>query len=222
MSLAVVTPVLNGENGLREMLAAVQGLANELVVVDGGSDDCSREIAECAGAKVIITAPGRGIQCAAGAAETNSEWMLFLHADTILTPSGLQALTAHMQADQEGKFACYFELGFDDDSTVAQCVARLANWRAQTFGLPYGDQGLLIHREFYKQLGGFKPLPLMEDVDLVRRIGSSRLKPLRGQVITSAARYRQRGWVRRSLRNLVCLSLYFLGISPHTIARFYD
>jgi hypothetical protein len=87
--------------------------------------------------------------------------------------------------------------------------------------LPYGDQGLLIHRDLYDQLGGYRPLPLMEDVDLVRRIGRRRLTVLPVRAETSARRWRQDGWLARSARNLVCLALFFVGVPAARIARLY-
>ncbi len=87
--------------------------------------------------------------------------------------------------------------------------------------LPYGDQGLLLSRSFYQELGGFDPLPLFEDVDIVRRIGRRRLTQLKTNAVTSAARYRRDGYILRPLRNLTCLSLYFAGISPRLIGQLY-
>jgi hypothetical protein len=87
--------------------------------------------------------------------------------------------------------------------------------------LPYGDQGLLISRSLYERLGGFRPLPLMEDVDLVRRIGGSRLERLAVAAVTSAERWRRDGWLRRSARNLLCLALYRFGMRPERLARLY-
>jgi hypothetical protein len=100
-------------------------------------------------------------------------------------------------------------------------LERLVAWRVRTLALPYGDQGLLIRRDFYRSLGGFRPWPLMEDVDLVRRIGRHRLTVLRSAARTSAERWRRGGWKRRSLRNLGCLTLYFLGVPPRLIAHLY-
>ena len=95
------------------------------------------------------------------------------------------------------------------------------SWRCRLLALPYGDQGLLIPRGLYEALGGFRPLPLMEDVDLVRRIGRRRLALLPVAAVTSAARYRRAGYGPRVLRNLACLSLYGLGVPPRVIARLY-
>ena len=94
-------------------------------------------------------------------------------------------------------------------------------WRANALALPYGDQGLLIGRNFYLALGGFRALPLMEDVDLVRRIGHRRLVILPISARTSAARWRSQGWTARSLRNVTCLSLYLLGVPPRLLHRLY-
>lgn len=117
--------------------------------------------------------------------------------------------------------AGYFRLRFDTSASQARRVERLATLRCRLLGLPYGDQGLLISRALYEYLDGFKPLPLMEDVELVRRIGSKNLVPLDTEALTSAARYERDGWLRRPLRNLCCLSLYFLGVSPGTLQRLY-
>ena len=89
------------------------------------------------------------------------------------------------------------------------------------FALPYGDQGLLIHRDLLRAAGGIRPLPLMEDVDLVRRLGRHRLVRLDAAAVTSAAKWQRDGWTRRSARNLLCLALWFLGVPAHCIARLY-
>ncbi len=94
-------------------------------------------------------------------------------------------------------------------------------WRCRVLALPYGDQGLLIHRHLLRQVGGVRALPLMEDVDLVRRLGRRRLVALDIAAITSAEKWRRQGWYRRSLRNFGCLALYFAGVRPSLIARLY-
>src|SRR5262249_6449201 len=103
----------------------------------------------------------------------------------------------------------------------ARRVERLVAWRCRTFGLPYGDQGLVLARGFYRRLGGFRPLPLMEDVDLVRRIGRRPLVMLEAGAVTSARRYERDGWLRRPLRNLACLTLYFAGLPTPVLQRLY-
>ncbi|MBU2089657.1 MAG: glycosyl transferase family 2, partial [Alphaproteobacteria bacterium] len=116
--------------------------------------------------------------------------------------------------------AGYFRLAFDDDTPALRRIAGSANWRSRVLGLPYGDQGLLIRRDFLAKLGGYRPIPLMEDVDLARRIGRHRLVALDAVATTSATRYRA-GATQRVLRNLGCLALYFLGVPPTRFARLY-
>ena len=117
--------------------------------------------------------------------------------------------------------AAVFRFVLDDEDARARRVERLTRWRARVLGLPYGDQGLLISRRFYEGLGGYRPIPLMEDVDLARRIGRRRLEVLEADAVTSSERYRRDGWIVRPLRNLTILALYFLGLPPRLLVRLY-
>ena len=116
----------------------------------------------------------------------------------------------------------HFAFALDDASPEARRLERLVAWRCRALALPYGDQGLLLSRALYEAVGGFRPLPLMEDVDLVRRLGRRRLVALPVPAVTSAGRWRREGWRRRSARNLACLSLWFMGVPPRLIARLYS
>lgn len=216
--LSVVIPALNPGPRLAETLEAAAS-ADEIVVVDGGSEDGTPALATRLGARVVTAPRGRGRQLARGAEVAGGDWLLFLHADTRLSPDWLEPVERFIaeRADNAG----YFRLAFDDATFSAGRTAWLANWRARRLGLPYGDQGLLLSRALYDAVGGFAPLPLMEDVDIVRRLGRRRLVMLSATVVTSADKYRQQGWIRRSARNLVCLSLYFLGVPPSRIAKLY-
>lgn len=218
-TLAIVVPVLNAGKMLRATLAAVAGVA--VVVVDGGSTDESAAVATEAGAAVVTTAPGRGGQLAAGADAAAAAWLLFLHGDTCLG-SGWQAAAASFMADPANRTrAAVFRFRLDDARLRARLMAWGVAWRGRVLGLPYGDQGLLIHRDFYNALGGYRALPLMEDVDLVRRIGRARLVFLAVDAVTSAARYRRDGYVARAVRNLTCLALFLMGAKVGLIRRVY-
>lgn len=212
----VIVPALNAAAGLPTVLADCAGLP--VVVVDGGSTDATAAVARAAGAQVVRAPRGRGVQLAAGAAATDGEWLLFLHADTRPGPGWREALRAAMRDPAR---AHYFRFALDDPSPEARRLERRVAWRCRVLALPYGDQGLLIHRALYDQVGGFRPIPLMEDVDLVRRLGRRRLAPMAAVALTSAARWRREGWRRRSARNLLCLSLWFLGVPPGVIKRLY-
>lgn len=224
--LSIVIPTLNAARTLDATLATLiearqAGLTYEVVVSDGGSNDTTREIAERGGARLVTGPKGRGGQLAAGAAAATGAWLLFLHADTRLAPGWPAAVGAFCVARENAGRAGYFRLTLDDESGAARRVERLVRWRCRIFALPYGDQGLLIKRATYESIGGYRDFPLMEDVDLIGRLGRGRLAPIDHRAITSADRYRRDGWWRRPLRNLVCLSLYFLGVSPQRLVGFY-
>lgn len=216
--LTVVIPVLNGGARLGACMATL-GDADEIVVVDGGSTDDSAAIGRRAGARVVTAARGRGAQLHAGAAAARGDWLLFLHADTELGAGWHEAVAAHIATARER--AGYFDLRLDDPAWQARFIERGVRIRAWLLGLPYGDQGLLISRRLYDQLGGFRPLALMEDVDLARRVGRRRLRRLGATALTSAERWRRDGWLKRSARNLLCLMLYAVGVAPARIARVY-
>lgn len=220
--LTVVIPALDAADALPACLGALReaAFACEAVMVDGGSIDGTPSVAEAAGARVVSATKGRGPQLAAGAEAATGDWLLFLHADTVLDTGWSKEVARFMAKENAGR-AAYFRFRLDDSAGAARRVERLTAWRCRRFGLPYGDQGLLISRNFYEALGGYRPLPLMEDVDIVRRIGRGRLTALDSVAVTSAARYRRDGYWRRPARNLFCLSLFLLGVPAARVARLY-
>jgi rSAM/selenodomain-associated transferase 2 len=219
----VVIPTLNAACSLARTLAILEGppAALSVTVCDGGSRDDSAAIARRAGATVVTAQAGRGRQLAAGADAGCAPWLLFLHADTTLGAGWRDALKRFMAQRENARCAGYFRLRLDSADPRARRIERLAAWRCRTFGLPYGDQGLFMARAFYRELGGFRPLPLMEDVDFVRRIGRRHLQALEADAVTSARRYETDGWLLRPLRNLTCLALFFAGVPTPTIRRLY-
>ena len=222
--LGVVVPALGPAPGLGRCLDALgegASLVGEIIIADGGSTDATREVAAQYGARVIDTARGRGAQLAAGAALVTAPWLLFLHADTWLAPGWAEAARGFIADPGNATRAAAFRFALDDAAPAARRLEAVVAWRSRALALPYGDQGLLIARAFYDALGGFRPLPLMEDVELVRRIGGARLTLLDAAALTSAERYRRAGYLRRSTRNLMCLGLYFAGLPTRAIARLY-
>nr|WP_294529353.1 TIGR04283 family arsenosugar biosynthesis glycosyltransferase [uncultured Rhodopila sp.] len=215
--LSVVIPALNAEALLAGTLAAL-GPDLEVIVVDGGSADRTAELAAGAGARVLGAPRGRGGQIAAGIAAASHPWLLILHADTQLGDGWRQAVAAHLATPDR---AGYFRFVLDSPAKRARRLERFVAWRCRVLGLPYGDQGLLIHRDLLRAVGGIKPLPLMEDVDLVRRLGRERMRLLAADAATSAERWEREGYLRRSARNLCCLSLWFAGVPPRVIQRLY-
>ena len=218
--LSVVIPTLDAAAHLPATLAALCGVPDEVVVADGGSGDGTRELAERLGARVVVAPRGRGVQLAAGVAAARGDWLLLLHADTRLDPAWPPVVRGFMAAHPD--CAGYFRFVLDVGDHRARRLERLVAWRCRRFALPYGDQGLLLSRALLDQVGGVRPLPLMEDVDLVRRIGRRRLVALDVAAVTSAARWQRDGWYRRSLRNLCCLAMYGAGVPPRLLTRLYS
>ena len=216
--LSVVVPTLDAAGTLGPCLERVAA-AGERIVVDGGSVDATVRIAQQAGARIIVSPKGRGAQLRAGAEAAVGDWLLFLHADTLLGHGWDEAVAAHLAASED---AASFRLRLDSHAWQARLVEKAVAARVALLGLPYGDQGLLVPRRLYQEAGGYRPLPLMEDVDLVRRIGRRRLVALPADALTSARRWEEDGWLSRSLRNLWLLARWSLGASPERLARLYS
>lgn len=228
--LSVVVPTLNSERGLTRTLTALvvpaaEGVVTQVIVVDGGSTDRTLEIADGFGCDIVHSRRGRGTQLAEGAAKAKHPWLMFLHADTVLEDSWHVDVSAFVERqekkDERRRFAAAFRFALDDDGTGPRLLEALVALRCFLLALPYGDQGLVISARHYGRVGGFREMPLMEDVDLVRRIGRRRLTLLRPRAITSAERYMRDGYLARMGRNLCCLSLYYLRVPPRLIARIY-
>ena len=227
--ISVIIPTLNAERDLAATLtalvpAAVDGLIREVIVVDGGSTDRTRKIADASGADVVESAPGRGQQLVAGAKKARGKWLLFLHADTVLeedwTRDALDFMNRVDQGDQDPAAAA-FRFQLDDKGVRPRLLELAVSLRCKALRLPYGDQGLLISRRLYDKLGGFKELPVMEDVDFIHRLGRARVVILDAQATTSAERYKRDGYLARTARNLFCLGLYGVGVPPERIAHIY-
>lgn len=223
--LSVIMPTLNAERHLPASLsalfpAAVSGLVKELIVVDGGSNDRTIAVVEQAGARIISCKPGRGLQLKTGAETARSDWLLFLHADTALAGGWIEEVENFVRGTGSDKVGV-FRFQLDDKRYRARLLEFLVRLRCRLLALPYGDQGLLISRQMYDEIGGYKPIALMEDVDLVKRIGRQRLHYFKAAAVTSAERYQKDGYMSRMGRNVRCLAMWFSGVAPEKILEKY-
>jgi len=221
--ISVVIPTLNAEAQLPHALSTLgvgleAGLIREVIFADGGSTDGTTRLADAAGAELVTAEKGRGQQLAAGCAAAQGDWLLILHADTALEGDWARATLDHLSRPER---AGYFRLAFRAVGLAPGIVAGWANLRSRVFGLPYGDQALLISRALYTEVGGFAPIPLMEDVAMARAL-KRRLVRLEGVARTGAARYQRDGWFKRGARNIGTLIRYLAGVAPEVLAERYE
>jgi rSAM/selenodomain-associated transferase 2 len=220
-NISIIIPALNEADTLKTVLDSVAGSAvEEVIVVDGGSEDGTAERARSYGARVVEAPRGRATQMNAGAQIAQGDILLFLHADTCLPTAFGEEIRRVLE--QTGVVAGAFSLGIGADGPLLRWIEHLANWRSRALQLPYGDQGFFLKAELFRSLNGFPMMPLMEDLEMARRVrkqGRIAISPL--AVKTSARRWESRGVLRTTLLNQLFLLSYFLGISPQRIARWY-
>ena len=218
--ISVIVPTLNAQTALGACLQSLMegleaGLIRELIICDGGSTDATTEIAKDWGAEIVIAAPSRGGQLRAGCAIAKGDWLLVIHADTVLRAGWVGPVARHMQTTKAGWFA----LAFDARGFAPKLVAGWANLRSR-LGLPYGDQGMLVSRVLYDQIGGYNDIALMEDVALARAL-KGQLTHIDAVAITSAEKYQTQGWLRRGTGNLWTLCQYLAGRDVQKLAQNY-
>ncbi|HJU88211.1 MAG TPA: TIGR04283 family arsenosugar biosynthesis glycosyltransferase [Gemmatimonadaceae bacterium] len=220
--LSIIIPTLDEEHSVATLLNDLEGLGvdHEVIVVDGGSIDRTRAVAQQRGAKVIMTRAGRGYQLAAGAAIARGRILCFLHADVRLPGRTRQSLADEAETMTSG--AAVFTLTINAEGRRFRLIERMANWRTRVLGLPYGDQGLLVARADYDAVGGYQDIKLMEDVAIVRALRRhSIVRLLDEKLLVSARRWRRDGVWRRTLGNWTLVTLYMMGFSPNVLARLY-
>ncbi|MDG4475285.1 TIGR04283 family arsenosugar biosynthesis glycosyltransferase [Desulfobacterales bacterium RS19-109] len=219
--ISIIIPTLNEALCLGQTVAGLVGLPGvEVIVADGGSQDRTVAEATAAGARVISAPLGRGSQQNAGARAANGRMLLFLHADTRLPKGFVAQIRAAL--DHPGIVAGAFRFAIDATGWRFRLLEQCTNWRAAWFGLPYGDQALFLPASRFLAMGGFRELPLLEDVELVlrlRKIGKIAL--LSAPASTSARRWKRLGLVRTTVVNQLILFGFYCGIKPERLARWY-
>lgn len=213
--VSVIIPTLNAEDYLVRTLSAlvpgvVEGLIREVIIIDGGSTDSTLEIAEATGCKIIHSEASRGLQLYHGCAEARGDWLLVLHADSVLGEGWIEGLRLHMR--DTPLRAGYFCLKYDESSWTAQGWARLVGLRARYFGLPTGDHGLFLSRALYESVGGFKDQTAFEDISLPLILGRSRLTQINIALTTGASRFHEKNWLAAQAMKYIRFSLYMLGV----------
>ena len=218
--LAIVVPTLNVEDHLDALLAQVSPHAERVVISDGGSTDGTLQIAIRNGAVIAMGTPGRGQQLRRGATwAVEADWLLFLHADAQLSENWYAAVQSHIQ--HHPNKAGYFSLKFQSRAFAARSAEFFVRLRCRFWHLPYGDQGLLISKELYDAVGGYAEMALFEDVDLIQRLGPSRIRRMDAKVTTFARKHQQEGFFKRGFKNLRLLRRYNRGAPLDDLIRDY-
>lgn len=216
--LSIVIPTLDEAAEIAGLLRRLRQPGVELIVADGGSCDRTREIAAACGARVVRASPGRGTQMNAGSAVARGGVLLFLHADTSLPDDFIELIREALSDPSVAVGA--FRFAIERAGVTSRLLESAVRLRCKLLRLPYGDQAYFMSRETFDRLGGFAEIPLMEDVDLVRRARRlGRVVVLDAAATTSARRWERAGLLRTTAVNQACLVGYALGVSPQRLAR---
>lgn len=229
--VSIVIPVLRDSVKLERLLNVLDQQRREVgfdsdqyeVIVSNG-DETDLSVAalkrKFSNVKWISSAPNRGIQMNAGAQKAAGKWLLFLHADTYPSHGWFDEFKLINRDRRKVWGALTFQIASFD--WRARVVEFGVSWRVRWFGLPYGDQGLFVRRVIFEKMGGFLPVALMEDVELARRLQKEAVVLVMDSTIkVSARRWERDGWIFRTMANVFLLLLYFLGMSPDRLARYY-
>ncbi len=219
MRLTVVIPALDEASVIADAIEHARAHADDVIVADGGSQDDTAARAARAGARVVTSAPGRGIQLNRGAQEAAAGALLFLHADTTLPDEAGKRVRTALEA---GAVGGGFAVRFDQRQRLLPLGARIVNLRTRITGCPLGDQAQFVRSDVFEQMGGFRDWPILEDLDFARRLKRvGRTVLIDTPVITAARRFLNQGVVRTIVTNWLIWALYFLGISPTRLAWLY-
>jgi rSAM/selenodomain-associated transferase 2 len=217
MLISIIIPVYQDADALARALDETDFSGAEVIVATATGDSSLNALRAARPDLIWVSAPqGRARQMNAGAAIARGEWLVFLHADTHL-PVAWRDVIDRARADPRVGLGC-FRFALDSAAAAARVIELGVRLRVRLFGLPYGDQALFVRREVFAELGGYSDVPIMEDVDLVRRLRArGRLFRASEPALTSARRWEEDGWVKRTVRHLTLILRYFAGIHPERL-----
>ncbi len=225
VTVSVIIPVLHEHAVISEAIGRIRlldhGEAAEIIVADGDPAGGTLRAIPDDAVRKLLSEPGRGRQLNRGAGEASGEILLFLHADTKLPPDALSRIG---EALRDGTLAGgAFDLAIDSPRRVFRPIERIASIRTRLTRIPYGDQAIFLRGDWFRSLGGFREIPIMEDVDLMRRLkrAGGRIVILPERAVTSARRWEQEGILYTTLRNWCLVTLFLCGVDAGRLARWY-
>ena len=221
--ISIIIPTINEANNLPLLLSDLSIIQKEgeILIIDCGSEDKTIDVANIYGAKVYKSKErNRGLQLDMGAKESKGEWLMFLHADSRLTHDWFTKIKTVLKADKN--YIYYFKFRINNKKILYRVLEILVNFRSQYFKQPYGDQGLIIHRSIYLKNNGFRKIPLMEDVDFLRRLNNKKdLKQLNFPISTSARKWERTNIFLQALKNWNFRRRWLKGESTKSIYSDY-
>ena len=201
--ISIIIPTINEANNLPLLLSDLSNIQKdgEIIIVDCGSEDKTIDIANIYGAKIFISKErNRGLQLDTGAKISKGEWLIFLHADTRLTHDWFKKINSFLKGNKNCIY--YFEFKINHKKIIYRVLEIVVNFRSKFFKQPYGDQGLIIHRATYFKNNGFKKIPLMEDVDFLRRLNKKKdLKQLNIPIFISSRKWERTNIFLQAIKN---------------------
>ncbi len=225
VDISVIIPVLNEAERINKAVEALFDQAYpgtmEVIVVDGDQEGSTVHCIQNPKVVKIISAPGRGVQMNRGADTALGEILLFLHCDTVLPQNAFHLIQTKMQ--NKWVKAGAFDLSIGGKALAFRIIEKTASLRSRLTRVPYGDQAIFIRRAFFFRLGRYRKIPIMEDVELMRRIKREKghICFIDKSVKTSPRRWQKEGLLKCTLRNRLLMILYLCGKKPETLARFY-
>lgn len=224
MDISIIIPVYQEDN-INQLIDSIitneTSITYEIIVVDGDDGSTTEKISH----ENIITinsVKGRSYQMNAGFKKAKGEILLFLHADTFLPNQALEKIVQSLEKPSKYS-AGAFDLSFDSSNKIINKIGEIASWRSRKLLMPYGDQAIFVKREVFEQIGGYKEIDLMEDINFIQKLKRKKYKLtiLEDKILTSPRRWENKGAILNTVRNLILQLLYYMGVDPNKLAKFY-
>jgi rSAM/selenodomain-associated transferase 2 len=220
-TISVIIPTWREAGEICDAVVSARFAGDEVIVADGGSDDGTAELARAAGARAIVVPRGRGLQLHAGALASQGDVLLFLHADTRLPPGSRDAIFRTLESPSI--IGGNFFLLFDDLGRLARFFTWLYDLRRRWMRVYYGDSAVFVRRSVYEVLGGFRPIPILEDYEFIRRLERfGKIAYLREFKVSTSTRRFARAPLRTLVIWILVQGLYLLGVSPKRLKALYS